>query len=570
MLAHGSGWVSGDGGRNRHRSKFAGGHDDLPQVRRLPHGSRYSAEVLLQCLRAALHLRSTATLHQCVSLGIEARWPRFFGPSVHKHPKSSSSSVQRSKLVVDLALILRQRPSDETSPVYRFVWSDGTDIKGWQMLISRHVHVRKDSIWNAMLAVHKLTLDCGHIEAALLTDTRRARLRELGMDSDDDDDENSESELQPGSLVEDLPEPLLPEERVRLCKVLLNLVKVHVQIPTALALGHTDLPSKVDAMMHACSLEAGSVHVLQEMVNSFCSITTDMGTELGMAEFRCASVESLMPEWHPERSHPRIFVDDTGDAVEPVEDPDAAASPFLFHYALGIPGMNHICSNLAKDVDEKLGGWDDFYAQLKNVAAFLSDDQRRRRIWNFCLKGTAFDYAEKSFLADVEPLYEKRWNMVILFLQRVRPLLSILRSTWVRASYETGMEHDDTGRVSLDEFAKTLASNYWFAYADMLLHLHSVLDKVLAWCEGCSCHEPLLVGHHRSQRTTALRNEYGGLQAVSSCVMAGLRADECADGGLSAVFRRKSEESERNLLASFEASLSSEEVWLVSFARLCE
>ena len=279
------------------------------------------------------------------------------------------------------------------------------------MLLTRQLQVRQDQLWAAMQAAHQLAHDCEHIADAAARDSHRQRLRELGMDSDDDMDSHGEPLLAEHSLPGawqssdgPLPAPLSAEERTRLSSFLLGAVKVHVQVPTALAMGHMDLPSKVDATLHACSLETASLGDLQSMMDTTRSYTTDMGVEVGIADFRCQNLKSLLPNWHPARCRQQ-FLDDTGE-----EDPYVPASPFLLRHCLGIAGMNHIVSNLAKDIDEALPGWSSFYSQVKNIASMLADSQRRKRLWHTCVKasGPGSAQMEKSFMADVPKLYEKK------------------------------------------------------------------------------------------------------------------------------------------------------------------
>lgn len=148
------------------------------------------------------------------------------------------------------------------------------------------------------------------------------------------------------------------------------------------------------------------------------------------------------------------------------------------------------------------------------MAGLLSNDQRRRRVWATCVKGSSYSHLEKDFLAGVPKLYEKRWSVVISFISRVKPLLVILRSTWSQADFERGMgpsktadDFDDSTQFSAAEFTKTLADNMWFAYMHMLLQLHRALESVVSWAEGCSCHGHLLAGRRRGQRAQIIRFE---------------------------------------------------------------
>eukprot|EP00972_Heterocapsa_arctica_P002462 355260-Heterocapsa_arctica.AAC.1 len=72
--------------------------------------------------------------------------------------------------------------------------------------------------------------------------------------------------------------------------------------------------------------------------------TTDMGTELGAAEFR-GSVDSMLPHWHPERAErdrPRFETDEGSVDDRSGSDSDGGEDECYFPFAIGIPGMNHV------------------------------------------------------------------------------------------------------------------------------------------------------------------------------------------------------------------------------------
>eukprot|EP00969_Alexandrium_andersonii_P274983 12153165-Alexandrium_andersonii.AAC.1 len=64
-------------------------------------------------------------------------------------------------------------------------------------------------------------------------------------------------------------------------------------------------------------------------------------------------------------------------APAPPGDP-GDGPPCLMPNALALPGMNHVCSNLCQDIDERLEKWSDFWKVLKAIEWVLQNDQRRR------------------------------------------------------------------------------------------------------------------------------------------------------------------------------------------------
>jgi hypothetical protein len=214
---------------------------------------------------------------------------------------------------------------------------------------------------------------------------------------------------------------------------------------------------------------------------------------------------------------------------------DEQSTSYVLPHPVPISGMNHTLRNLEQDVDAHLTGWNECWRQLKNVAALLANDQRRRRVWAVCVQGANYDHMRGDFENGVPSLYEKRWGLVLEFIVRVRPLLVVLRATWSSVKYEQG--HADAAEddhrqsdFSVSDFTHMLRSNFFFAYLDMLAALRQTMKNLMGWREGCRCHEHLLRGRTRQQREQALRADYSGHLGVESCVMAGCRADECVPG----------------------------------------
>ena len=66
-------------------------------------------------------------------------------------------------------------------------------------------------------------------------------------------------------------------------------------IPVSLGLGHSSVADKSAAVAYAAFIEAGDG--LNTWCDSVLSVTTDMGVEMGMSSFNCATAESLLPKW---------------------------------------------------------------------------------------------------------------------------------------------------------------------------------------------------------------------------------------------------------------------------------
>ena len=126
--------------------------------------------------------------------------------------------------------------------------------------------------------------------------------------------------------------------------------------------------------------------------------------------------------------------------------------------------MMHILNNLSEAVDEQVIEWEWFWTSLKKVEALLSNEDRRRWLWESCVKQSRFSHARAAFMAGTPALYRKRWSVVHFFLDKARPLLHMLRTCWsVQAFDRHGPDRDDAGddmpAFSSLKFTETLESN---------------------------------------------------------------------------------------------------------------
>jgi len=545
---------------------------------------KFSAARLLSYMRLSRLLRSGSHLSTVLQLGMEARWPGLFDTSDMGRKDPGRSTVYEWHFVVDMALLLYHQKlnEDPAKRFYRFGWSDATDLKGRQLLISRHIRIDRDRITAALRIVHQLRLDSVYGERRLHRLARVAQQREVDPEATSGDDDSADEGPWQGVR---LPAPLTSEGRRALCKELQSCLVHHVSIPTGLALGHTDLASKMSATTHAFVMETSTLRGLRRVARSFVAYTTDMGTELGASEFR-GSLESLVPSWHPERcqDQPRFEID-AGDGGGGDEDrsssDDDSQRELYFPNAIGIPGMNHVIHNLSADVDHRLTWWPRFWKGLKVVSALLSNDQRRKRVWKTCVQGSPYHHMERAFLNGVPVLYEKRWGMIITFITRARPLLLVLRKTWSQAAFDFGgdmaaeqqqdqqgeeedaeAEEEKYSKFSPSDFTDLLASNMWFTYMQCILQLHDVLESTISWAEGCSCHGHLMAGKQRAARLLLLREDFG--PGVTTCPMAGLRADECAVGDLLTALQQSCAAAFAQLAADTEWALKPSEFQILA------
>ena len=106
-------------------------------------------------------------------------------------------------------------------------------------------------------------------------------------------------------------------------------------------------------------------------------------------------------------------------------------------------------------------------------------------------------------------------------------------------------EEEDEGTGGTDPFqpqtiTELLSDPFFFAYSEMLLSVHGLLQNLATWAEACPCHEHAL---HRG-------GGHAHYAAALSCPCRGKRAPELATGALVSVLRQLSQMRLGALLAS--------------------
>ena len=127
------------------------------------------------------------------------------------------------------------------------------------------------------------------------------------------------------------------------------------------------------------------------------------------------------------------------------------------------------------------------------------------------LRGSPYAKAETSFENFSMRIYEKRWHAVAQFIAGVWPLLLIIRGCWDEMKFRArdGAEDDDANQRDAGsgdikfcptEMTRIVRSNFFFAYMQCLMMVHMFTKRLSSWCEGCTCHEHLLLGKRRIMR----------------------------------------------------------------------
>ena len=306
---------------------------------------------MLNCLACISHAKGGATaLQEVIRSSLQIIFPGSADVVLKSFEEQGflpkRSLLQRYHIVLDITLLLMARGQDML-PVSRYLWTDASPSKGNEWL------------WmQCILVCDRQTLET--YEALLrLTVALKAHA------------------LQHGSQ-----EPL-ETEVMEIMAYLHSQVKRRVYVPVALAASHTSLSHKARGIVHMMCMETRSWSTLRSHLSSIISITTDLGTEVGLAQYSC-KLREVAPAWFNtsgstetrERMHelelegegfaPPLPADHHAEAAvaaaelvaQEVEGVDVVG--LLCPQAFQVPGVQHIIDNMNTDVHCSLSYWDTF------------------------------------------------------------------------------------------------------------------------------------------------------------------------------------------------------------------
>ena len=176
----------------------------------------------------------------------------------------------------------------------RYLWTDGTDLGGYQLQMSRHIRIHRSNLVPAMQAVHALSRDAVYLLQDKSVASHSAAQADLGLDSDDS---WQACEIDWPSAEGPLPARLPQAVRTDLCSQLMLYLEHHTSPPVAMGGGHANLSGKAAAMSFVTALECADEANFRDVLASTQAVCTDMGVEMGLPQFHSDGV-SLLPAWH--------------------------------------------------------------------------------------------------------------------------------------------------------------------------------------------------------------------------------------------------------------------------------
>ena len=502
---------------------------ELPDGGHMRRGNRFDITTVVGTLAAAMHLRNRHELKDIVKQIMATVFEEFdFDDSVwEKIP--SASTLSRSQLLVDAAhcCFMRQRFREQTFRMY--LLADSSPQAGQDYLLST-----------------ALMIACNDLEKCVAASSyMRSSWQELVEAYKRDDHETF------ADIV------LLRNQHGM---TLASCINVHRFLPMALGSGASGLEHKTTALARAIFAETQSVSDLQSVLSQVVSMTSDMGTEMFIADMAGFTLREILPTWAVDAD---LELDvDAGGA----EQLQADVEGFFLPRGVAVPGLNHIIDNMCSDCNRSLESWDDWVIQFRSLVSLLHHDHLRRRFVSSCLLGTRHAWMQKYFETGLPHFAEWRWGITVKVLERLLPLRTFLQAAWDPERYHGASqmpeaEEDPAQRAARQDSApealdirgltSTIRSDWFWGFGAMVFSLNEAQTDFLAWAEGCACHpfrRTAMRARDAAQHGSELEEDVLAVLAASSrelgldgngdgrkflpCPLAGLRAVELASGAM--------------------------------------
>ena len=183
----------------------------------------------------------------------------------------------------------------------------------------------------------------------------------------------------------------------------------------------------------------------------------------------------------------------------------------------------------------KAVGWEGLHDDLKAVSYFLKDNELKMRFCHCCVRSRKERAQILRYVG--RPIDWKR-ERVSAFLTRLIVVLPILQQrinldAMLGNKTVDGGLHEIAGAIVRQAFA-ALARPGFLLQVQVLRVLSSCLDRQATWCEGCHCHEHLLLqaGKPFKERAREFR------EASAGCPWKGCRGVQLALGQSSIMQQR--------------------------------
>jgi hypothetical protein len=211
-------------------------------------------------------------------------------------------------------------------------------------------------------------------------------------------------------------------------------------IPQMLASGNAGVSKNMSLFLHSLWMMVSPPRLLNlaMVCSNVVGFTTDMGTELGLADFAATSLRSVLPAWVMPSQDAGLQADFGFVIDEEVGDNENVTARPVFPLGMVIAGNLHVIHNLTWFSDTKLSKFDWFLEGLKQVVTLLHYRYHREHFLHTCVLNSPYRGSAELFRVGVPLVTEWRWGSVVYILEKVLPLKFVLRHTFNPSVFNSG------------------------------------------------------------------------------------------------------------------------------------
>ena len=203
----------------------------------------------------------------------------------------------------------------------------------------------------------------------------------------------------------------------------------HRLLPMGLGQGSSGLEHKSRALARSLFAETQSLAALRASLLQVVSMTTDLGTESGIAGMAGPSLKEILPPWFSDGDL-QLDVDEAPAARNPQAhnfDQDEHLSDCFLPRAMAVPGLNHIVDNMCADCNRVMEGWDQWLAGFKPVVSLMHHNYLREKFIAVCIRNTRNSWMESRFQKGLPKYAEWRWGSIVAVLKKFCPCRNFCR-----------------------------------------------------------------------------------------------------------------------------------------------
>lgn len=300
------------------------------------HNTLHSTSRLLSCMRLMMHARNRNDIPIVVSRALDTVLAGFPARLDDEVKLPHSSTLSRNQVALDAAILLVHRPLFQKGPCL-YLLADSPPQCAYHLYLSMILLIPAENVRRAFQVASELS-SCVYARG-IWTDAHADRTAEH-VDSDIKICDGAHEAGRVG-IEQDVAEQeagrraartnmiSILQRRAALASELEGYMTWITNFPLCLGQGAASLVTKVRLILHMLWMFASKPWLEHLAASLACvvSFTTDVGTEMGLADFEAPSIRATMAPWmFPSRPARRVFPADDGrgdvDGDSQEEDPD--------------------------------------------------------------------------------------------------------------------------------------------------------------------------------------------------------------------------------------------------------